>query len=164
MRSLSQFLEDFVYSTDQNKTDDRVKRIVKPFMSNPKIQLRDNGCKVTGELAHSLRKLISTNSTNDGLAVTSELTTKLQQIFEQFIQSMVDQQYINLKFVKTESKQYPVNDLQGRMISCSYTFTSDQFIGRGVITVERIGAEDIADTNYRQLQFNLTIDGRWSEL
>lgn len=165
MRTLSQFLEDFVYTTDQNKTDAHVKQIVKPFIKNAQVDLADNGCNVTGELAADLRKFVATNATNEGIAVTSEITTKLKQILDQFLQSMLDQRYVNLKFEQTESKAYPATGgNQTKMINCDYNFVCDQFLGQGTITVDRIGKPDASDTDYNAFKYHLTINASWSEL
>ena len=165
MRTLRQFLEDFVYTTDQNKTDDHVKQIVKPFIKNPQVELADNGCNVTGELADDLRKIVTTNPTNEGIAVTSEITTKLKQILDQFLQTMLDQRYVNLKFEQTESKMYPASgNKQTKMINCDYDFTCDEFIGQGTITIDRVGKPDMSDNKYNEYKYHLTINASWNTL
>ena len=157
MRTLSQFLEDFVYTTNQNKTDQHVKSFVKPYIKNPSIELFKNGVLVHGDLDKQYQKTITFNSINDGIAVTTSTTKAMEKIITEFVGNMVDDRYVDMSIKETESEAFPEDEqLTNKTIACTFGFTSESFLGTSTITFEAV-----VDKDDNVKSYGCTIQAKW---
>lgn len=138
--SFTKFLkeDEFVGSTDQNKTVDHVKHQISKAIAKPTITLKDNGVEIQGTLTQSLIK----SESNVLLAVNKVITN--------LIQFMVDDQTTIVKVAKTsqddlgdDSTSYTIN----------YLIRGNQYTGNVDVVVNQ--ADD---------QFTISIVGNWREL
>lgn len=157
MRSLSQFLEDFVYTTQQNKTDQHVKNFVKNYIKQPEVELYKNGVLVHGVLDKSFEKDITFNSVNKGIAITTTVTKDLEKIVTEFVGNMVDDRYVDMKVKDTKSETFPEDDdTINKTVTSSYGFTSESFLGTSDITFEAI-----VDKENKVKSYGCTIQAKW---
>lgn len=154
------FEDDYVYTTDQQKTDDHVKQFVRQYISNPKVDLKANGLVVSGKAKSTLRDSVSVDGFDDGIAITTKLSNKIIGIVSDLIDNMIDQSPSKVATDRTKSKSIPIRNQLNKSCQFDITFVSDDYNGKIVVTLQTVVDKDQTDVTG---DIDVTIDGEWYE-
>lgn len=152
----SQFLaeDDFTYTTEQDKTEQHVRRYVAEYIRDPKIELQPNGVSVTGAPKQNIARYVTVSGSADGIAVTTELGNVVMKMVNSIISDMIDQPLNSLKVVDSESNSSP-GEPSAVSVTMQCSFRTADFAGQVDISIN--GTYDSEQVSNLSIDFN----GEW---
>lgn len=154
---------DFTYTTKQGKTDDHVKGFIKGEISNPKIELSDNGVSIDGVLDSKYNKYINIDTVGKQITATSDLSKQLTSIVSDLISKMTDQSVVQIRATSTKGDAIPQGSKTNYTLMIKFEFDGDDFDGTVDITLNTLSNTKENVSLERIDKCDISIDGRWRE-
>lgn len=144
--------QDFTYTTDQNKTDDHVKRFVKPYIDQPSVELQDNAVTVSGDLLSKYADKLSIDEETNQFVVNVDMTKFAEGFVNYMITKMIDQTVMTITNPEFESTTNSQGSSTQAVATYTFKFSAGKYFGSGNLSISGIVKDGKA--NDCQLIFN----------